>query len=379
MRACTGRYLIPGLFLLCCFPGLIQADGLAGDRGGWQQRMLQHGLSLDAVYTGEFVRNLDPGLISPRRQTIYEDNLDLTATLETGQAGLWSGGTIFLYGLYNHGGFPSARVIGDLQTVSNIEASRNQFILHQAWYEQQFADGAVSLLAGLHDLNSEFYTSEFASLFIHSSFGIGPEISGNVTAPLFPRAAWGLRLKLVPQHGRYVQAAVYDGDSATRGLSGAEGSMSILEAGLLPGKGSSYKLGVWHHSANKTFAGQTFGSDYGMYGVADQTLLSFAGGGYLGGFVQLGWVPKQRNDITRYVGAGLHLAHLPLRRNDEFGLATANAYTRAGTEHAIELTWRAAVMPGFALQPSMQWILNPGGDAAASTIRVVLLRFEAAL
>jgi len=374
------RVLVLGLLSLSMLPGSLQANGLGGDLGGLRQQMESNGLSLDVTYTGEFVRNLDPGLVSPRKDTIYQDNLDLTATLDTETAGLWKGGTFFFYGLFNHGGFPTATVIGDLQTASNIEASRNQFIVHQAWYEQQIADGAASLLAGLHDLNADFYASEFASLFLNSSFGIGPEISGNVATSLFPQAGLGLRLKLMPQDGWYVQAAVYDGDPATRSLSSAEGHMLIAEAGVQPQQGGNYKLGVWQHSANKTYAGQTFNADYGLYAVADQPLYSFSGGGELGGFVQLGWVPKQRNEITRYLGAGVHLAGaMPLRRDDAFGLAVANAYTRSGTEHAIELTWHAELYPGIALQPSMQWIVNPGGNAAASTIRVALLRFELSL
>jgi len=379
MRVNAGRTLMPWLLLLFGLPGLVLADGLAGDWGGLMPRMGDHGLTLETVYIGEFVRNLDPGRVSSRKDTIYDDNLDLTATLDTERAGLWSGGTFFVYGLLNHGGFPSAGVIGDLQTVSNIEANRNQFILHQAWYEQRFADGTLSLLAGLHDLNSEFYSSEFASLFVNSSFGIGPEISGNVSGPLFPKAALGLRLRLLPQDGWYIQSAVYDGDPVTRSISNTEGYMSIVEAGLLAGNGRSYKLGVWHHSGDRSFAGREFGSDYGAYGLADAPLVSFTNGAAIGGFVQLGWVPKQRNEITRYVGAGLHLSGIPLRRHDEFGLATANAYTRTGTEHVIEATWHVTVLPGLALQPSMQWILNPGGDSAASTIRVALLRFEIAL
>jgi len=374
------RSFMLGVLSLSIVPGVLLADGLGGDLGGLRPDMESHGLSLDVTYTGEFVRNLDPGLVSPRKETIYQDNLDLTATLDSEAAGLWPGGTFFIYGLFNHGGFPTATVIGDLQAASNIEASRNQFIVHQAWYEQSFADGSASLLAGLHDLNSDFYASEFAGLFLNSSFGIGPEISGNVGTSLFPQAGLGLRLKLTPQDSWYIQAAAYDGDPATRSLSATEGHMLIAEAGLLPEEGRGYKLGAWQHSADKTVGGQTFGSDYGLYAIADQPLYSFSGGGDLGGFVQFGWVPKKRNDITRYLGLGLHLnGAVPMRRDDELGLAVANAYTRTGTEHAVELTWHAALYPGIALQPSMQWILNPGGDSTASTIRVALLRFEFSL
>lgn len=382
----TRRRLVFGLCLL--FAMLAPMTGSADERGllwwsddlsGMRESVAAQGMNMEVAYIGEFVRNLDPGLVSPRKDTIYQDNLDLIATLDTEQAGMWSGGTFFVYGLFNHGGFPSASLIGDLQAASNIEASRNQFILHEAWYEQDYSDGAVSLLAGLHDLNGDFYGSEYAALFINSSFGIGPEVSGNVPTSLFPQASWGLRARVSPGGHWYVQAAVYDGDPATRSMSGIQGYMSIFEAGLTPGGGNSYKAGVWHHSADRTVAGQTFGSDYGVYGLADQRLLSLQGGRELGGFLQLGWVPKQRNDITRYLGAGLHLSGLPLRAGDELGLAVGNAYTRGGTEHVIELTWWAPLLAGVSVQPSMQWIMNPGGNAAAGIMRVALLRFVVVL
>lgn len=373
-------YLAIGLVLLCGLPTRLYADGVGGDWEGLRQSMQSHGLSLDVAYTGEFVHNLDPGLVNRRKETLYQDNLDLTAALDSDAAGLWSGGTFFLYGLYNHGSFPSASVIGDLQTASNLEAARNQFIVYQAWYRQQFASDAVSWLAGLHNMNSDFYVSETAGLFLNSSFGIGPELSRNVPASIFSMAGLGTRLRYSPQGAWYVQAGIYDGDPTTRRLSSSEGYMLIAETGIHAKWGGTYKLGVWRHSANKVFASQTFSSDYGIYGIVDQPLFSFPAGGEMGVFLQLGWVPKQRNEVTRYVGAGLRLdGVIPSRRDDALGLAVANAYTRTGTEHSIELTWRAPLVQGLELQPSMQWIVNPGGNAAAPTIRVVLLRFRISL
>ncbi|MDQ6971415.1 MAG: carbohydrate porin [Mariprofundaceae bacterium] len=375
----TLRFFTMMFCTLLFLPPSAQAGGLGGDWGGARGQLESSGLSLEAVYSGEFVRNLDPGLVQPRKDTIYHDNLDLTATLDTEAAGWWTGGTFFLYGLYNHGGFPSASVIGDLQTASNIEASRNQFIVHEAWYEHRLG-GGVSLLAGLHDLNSEFNASEYGSLFINSSSGIDPSISANVPTSLFPKAGLGLRMKFAPGDAWYVQAAVYDGDPATRSISKTEGGMSIVEAGThLPGDGS-YKLGAWLHSADKIFAGQRYNNDYGIYALADQPLYSFSAGTEVSAFMQFGWVPRKRNEITRYYGAGLHLAGLiPRRPDDEAGVAVSNAYTRSGTEHAVELTWRLALTDGLSVQPDMQWIFNSGGNAAASSIRVAMLRFELTL
>ncbi len=98
-------------------------------------------------------------------------------------------------------------MIGDLQTASNIEAP-DHFLLQEAWYEQQFADGMLSLLFGLHDLNSEFYVSDYGSLFLNSSFGIGPDMTVNVPLSIFPRAGLAVRARIAPTLQSYLQAAI---------------------------------------------------------------------------------------------------------------------------------------------------------------------------
>ncbi|OIQ00823.1 MAG: hypothetical protein AUK35_01200 [Zetaproteobacteria bacterium CG2_30_46_52] len=67
--------------------------------------------------------------------------------------------------------------------------------LQQFWYQHRLNE-TTSVLFGWHDLNAEFYVSDYAALFLNSSFGIGPEISGNVPTSLFPEA--GLSARLCP-------------------------------------------------------------------------------------------------------------------------------------------------------------------------------------
>jgi len=356
---------------------LMQRDTLTGSWGGMRDSLADQGLTAELGYTGEEVHNFSGGAFN-RSGSLYHDNLDLTLTLDTEKAGLWSGGTLFVYGLRNHGGDPSATLIGDLQTASNIEAP-DQFILHQVWYEQQLMDGKLSLLAGLHDLNSEFYVTEYGSLFLNSSFGIGPDMSANVPVSLFPKAGLGFRLRVKPTESSYLQAAVYDGDPSTRTLSSTEGHLVIGEAGMMANHGS-YKLGVWQHSANITYAGRPYGSDYGAYAVVDQQLIELEGGASIGLFGQYGWAPANRNDVTRYIGAGLHVAGLiPGRSDDELGLAVARSDTHLDAETAVELTYLLTLTPWLSVQPSLQWIDNPGGDATVSTATVGLLRFSVAM
>jgi len=358
--------------------------GITGEWGGARETMEESGISIEAVYTGEFARNFTANKVTGNGQikTIYHTNTDITLTIDTEKAGLWSGGTLFIYGLGNTGGSPSAYT-GDLQTYSNIDAPHN-WLLYEAWYEQQFGDIA-SLLIGLHDLNSEFYNSDYGSLFLQSSFGIGPNISGNVPLSIFPKTGLAARLRVTPTEDMYIQGAVYDGDPATRGFKAGEGKMYIVETGVSTALGT-YKAGYWKHTAAVTFGANHVNNNYGAYGVIDQQIASLDEHGSIGWFLQYGYAPQDRNLVYSYVGSGLHFhGVIPNRAEDDFGIAIARANTHASptavnvSETTTELTYRLIATHWLAVQPSFQVIQNPGGDTAAPTVKALLLRFEVTL
>lgn len=359
--------------------GLVAEHGLTGSWGGLRDALVAHGVTIKAVYAGESAHSFSGGTLD-KTGSLYHDNLDLTLSVDTGKAGLWEGGTFWLYGLRNHGNNPSAEFTGDLQTYSNISA-KDQFIVNEAWYNQDFAGGSVSILAGLHNLNSEFYVSTYGTLFLNSSFGIGPEISGNVTASIFPKCALAARLRVKPTESAYAQVAVYDGDPSTRELKPEEGNMTIAEIGYAV-EGSDYKIGYWRHSATKTYGDNTYDGDYGFYGIVDQRAITLDNAGHsaIGVFLQYGWTPPERNNVVGYVGAGIHIhGFIPTRDADDIGLGVAMAKTRQSTETVYELAYRLVATSWFAVRPSLQWIQNPGGDPAAQTANVGLLRFEVQL
>ncbi len=357
--------------------GLVAPVGITGNWGGLRDKLEANGVTIKGVYTGEFAHTYLAGTPT-KSETIYHDNLDLTMNVDTEKAGLWKGGTFWVYGLRNHGSNPSSRMIGDLQGASNISVPKDQFIVNEAWYNQDFADGAVSALAGLHNLNSEFCISTNATIFLNSSFGIEPEISGNVPVSIFPQAGLGVRLRVKPVENVYVQAAVYDGDPSTREWKSSDGNMTIAEAGYIKGA-SDYKVGYWRHSAEKTYGGVTFSDDNGMYGIIDQEVFQFDNAEHSSAsvFLQYGSVPEDRNAITGYMGYGIHLHGLiPTRSVDDLGFGVANAKTHVDTEVAYELTYRLVATSWLAIRPSFQWIKNPGGDPAVSSVNVGFLRFE---
>lgn len=342
------------------------------------------GVQVEAAYFGDIVRNLDPGIVAADRKTVYQGLLDLGFTVHTGDAGWWRGGTFHVHAINTHGGQPSASHIGDVQFASNIEAAPHT-LLYEAWYEQAFADGEVSLRAGLYDLNSEFYVSDYASLFLNSSFGVGGEISANVPASIFPRPGLGIRLRIQANQQVYIAAASCDGDPATRKLSKAEGRMDIAEAGFRYAVDASrpgmFKVGVWQHTAlqPQPFGSRLFSRDYGSYAQLEQRLTNWEGGRF-GAFLRYGIVPGDRNAVSSDLAAGLNLAGIMTGRPDDtLGLAMTrvdNLYApgRRGFETTWELTYRLAVGKYLSLQPDYQWIHHPQGNPANHDIRVLLGR-----
>ncbi|MBW2542608.1 MAG: carbohydrate porin [Deltaproteobacteria bacterium] len=370
---------------------------------GLDSALSEYGIEIEAVSTSDFLYNARGG--REKDGTIL-GNFDLTFELDTQRAGGWENGTFFLYALgnWNSGGFASD-FVGDLQVTSNIEASQ-AVRLYEAWYEHRFASDRLSLLIGLHDLNSEFSAIEYGSMFVNSSFGIGADIA-QTTPSIFPTTALALRARIQPTADTYFLASVYDGipgdpsDSkrTTIKLSKDDGIFAVLETGWEHGEAGSsdyYKLGIgsWLHTAEvENFDGEFHDRNFGVYLIGEKTLYSEAADGQgLGAFVQFGYADENRNQLAYYWGAGLrYVGLIPGRDRDEFGVAVASAwngdefirFTRAvestpveRTETVIEAAYRAEILPGFVLQPDLQYVINPSMDPSLDNALQLGIRVE---
>lgn len=389
------------LFMLAPLTNFAEAQ-LLGDWAGMRKNLDQHGVSADAVLTTDLLYNAAGGL--SQAGTIL-GNFDLTFELDTQQANWWENGTFFVYflGNFNSNGFMTD-IVGDLQTSSNIEADET-FRIFEFWYEHRFAADRFSVLIGLHDFNSEFDTLEYGGLFINSSFGISPDISQNGPS-IFPSAALGLRGKFEFEHA-YIMGTIYDGvpdDSGdaprtTVSLKEQDGIFAALELGMKegsPDQANYYKLalGAWVHTAEvENFNGQVHNYNRGFYLIGEKRLYAEAAEGQgLGAFIQLGMADKDLNQITTYWGFGLHYTGLIAGRdNDILGLAVAQALIGkeylthskdvlgVDVEHnetALELTYRSEINPTLALQPNVQYIINPSMDPAIDNALQLGIRVE---
>lgn len=382
-------------------------------------------LELQAVYTGELFTNLSGGR---RTGTDYLGDLSIVLTIDLERALGLSGARLFVYSLANHGGDPSER-IGDIQVTSNIEAP-DTWKLYEAWYQQNVASDRLSILFGLYDLNSEFDVIESAGLFVNSSFGIGAEYSQTCRngPSIFPTTALGARLEGRLARTVILRAAVLDGVAGDPTdpygthimLSEEDGALISWEidwrVGIrsqagpsrrrigrghesLPYRGK-FALGGWHYTARfeDVLAGPAdrtlpLRGSHGFYALGEYRVLRDPTGGDQGltVFGRIGWADPTVNRLVAYTGFGVvYQGLLPGRDEDRLGLGVAAAHNGGRFERAraiidqpvedaevaIELTYRAQLSPWLAVQPDLQYVVNPGTEPELANAVVAAARFE---
>lgn len=357
-------------------------------------------LVFEAAYTGEAWRNISGGV---RRGDTYLDNIDVVATLDAERAFGWSGTTILVSGLHNNRATLSDRIVGDIQTVSNIDTD-GATRLYEAWVERAFDRGAMKL--GVMDLNSELDVNESGALFVNSSHGIGPDFSqvGENGPAIFPITGFGLLTRMDFNERAQLRLAAFEATAGdpnhprrtTLDLESDEGALLVAEITFRPSESLRSILGVWRHNGRSSeFAdpeSQHRDESLGLYALAEGTLFE-AGEHALHGFIRLGFADAHVHQVSRYQGAGLVWSGPLLagsNRGEQLGLAVAmitngNTFVRTQAalgsaferhETAIELTYRVQALPWLALQPDVQYIVNPGTDPALDDAWVVGLRFE---
>lgn len=413
---------------------LLVAAALAGGlpAGGPAPVAAQEGLAAaveaDAAYTADLVANARGGV---ETGVVGLGNLDLTARVDLEELAGLRGTSLFVYVLANHGEEPSAYV-GDAQTLSNIEAP-SAVRLYEAWVEKDFRGPRLSLLFGLYDLNSEFDVLESAGLFVNSSFGIGAEFAAScLNGPsIFPVTSLGLRVKWRPTSSLYLQGTVLDGvagDPARPGetavrLSTREGALLAGEVGWIlrregdeddggprhrthgpvgrraspDGIRAKVAVGLWDYTRESTSldpdaGGRRVESRPGAYLLGEWKATDGADDPSRGLTLsaRVGVADPRTNRFVSYTGAAaVYRGLLPGRPADELGVGVAAAHNgnpflearraegrpAARTETAVELTYRIQG-ERWALQPDLQWVVNPGTDPTLDAALAAGVRAE---
>ena len=376
-------------------------------RSGWST----NGVSFDFSYTGELWGNIAGGR---RTGVVYNGSLVMVSDVEFEPLLQWRGARLRAVGIVPHGESVSAQLVGDLQTVSNLDTFRDGPMLLELWLEQAWMDDAWSVRAGLLLADVEFAGSDAGELWLNSAFGWPAGISLNTrhTGPAYFRPAAGARVRWSPDGSWEIAAGVYDGDTfdgdpweddgpdfdltADGGAFGiTEASWRWVEGDTTSGQRTRARFwgGAWGHTADHVaplnpalsspHGGLYAGAERHWYCTAD------AASPRCSAYARVGWSPDERSvadwcsdlgwRVNGVVGSrdalGLGLAWVHL--SDAFRAAESEAgrswRPRRG-ELVLECTWRFEVTSRWMVQPDYQWVISAGGRGEIADAHVFGVR-----
>ncbi|MEO0063260.1 MAG: hypothetical protein RLZZ08_1820 [Pseudomonadota bacterium] len=319
-------------------------------------------------------------------------NLDLMAAADLERIAGWQGTRAYVHVLDNRGARPNDAA-GTLQGVDNIEVANAGTRLFEAWVERDF--GGAAVLAGLYDVNSEFYTNEAAGLLVAPPFGIGSEFAatGPKGPSIFPSTTLAVRLRVPVAQGRgQVQIAAVNAKASTLGDGGGidtsfnEGLLLVAQAGTTQGPVRA-SLGGWAYTQERDdmlSGAASKRAPWGVYGLLEAAIAPA-----LTAFVRAGISEGHTSPFSGGFQAGALLSPaLPGRPDSAFSAGINHAWTTdcqraamlldgtppATFEQAIAATYADRLLPMLGAQVDAQWIRHPGGNAAARDALVTTLR-----
>jgi porin len=287
----------------------------------------------------------------------------------------------------------SAALVGDAQTVSNIDGPAG-LRLSNAWVAKEF-NGRGGIKAGVVDLNTEFDVQATGALFLNSSFGIGPDFSqsGGNGPSIFPTTGLGMVGWWMPGGHWQIKTGIFEGtpgDPAHPGrtrfsLGGDEGALLALEARNQLTPNFSLGVGAWRYTASfdaiDPARGRLSGNS-GFYAIADGLLYADPAGENTGlsGWLRLGLADARINPVAHSIGGGFVYTGLFGRMADQAGIAftrvqfgqPARLATGSGyAETTFEASYSFNINDKLTLQPDLQYVVSPSGDPTLGNALVV--------
>lgn len=411
-------------------PGLWDRDTLTGTWGGLRPRLQDAGFVFGLQEQSEVWGNVSGGL---RTGVVYNGLTTASLSIDLDKVFDWSGGQFFVSAFQIHGRGPTANLVGNLQVVSNIEATRDSK-LYQLWIEQRLFDGRLTVRLGQEGANDQMMITEYGALFLNSSFGFPGLPAENLPSggPNYPMATPFVRAQYKVSDRINLVGAVFNGDPAPPGtgdpqLRDAGGHAFRLTGHLLAfaelwysingetdatGLPGTYKLGAWYSSAN--FPDQLIASNgaplasaassgvprghsgsFALYGIVDQQIWRDPRDAKrgVGVFLQIMGGPGGDNPSNLFIETGLNwMSPFAGRDNDVFGAAvsylnispatrrfamdeialTGTGQPYAANETVVEFTYLCQVTPWWSMQPDLQIVINPGAGipSALSAVRL---------
>nr|WP_245329038.1 carbohydrate porin [Bradyrhizobium centrolobii] len=181
----------------------------------WHDGLANKGLNFGATYIADNIGNVSGGVA---RGAIHFGRLDISVDADLEKLVGWTGGRFYANAFEIYGRGLTRNYIFNLATISEIEALPDQR-LYNAYFEQNFFNGALNIRAGQQAADVEFFDSETDDLFINGTFGWPAIKASNLPAggPAPPIAVPGIRVKAAVSDNVTVFGAVFNGNPARPG------------------------------------------------------------------------------------------------------------------------------------------------------------------
>jgi porin len=393
-----------------------------GDPGGVRRDLATRGVTYNIYYTNDVLANVRGG---NRRGAIDQGKLEGALTIDLEKAAGWQGLSFFANGFAIHNtGRIKRDYVGGINTIAAIEAVPT-IRLSELWLEQKLLEGKASVRIGQLAADVEFFFSNLSTMFLQSDWATIAASNLPSGGPAYPLSTPAVRFKYDPTANVSLLFAVFNGDPAGPGPEDEaqlrnrfglnfrirDPAFVIGETQLRANTGKrdeglarTLKIGAWGHfgsfedqriADDATLLADPTGSgrpakhrgNGGLYGVIEQQLYRPSGGDAESGISVYGRIsasPSDRNPIDFYVDGGIIFAGLvPGRPDDRFGAGfiysrfsdSVRAFDRdmarfsgvPGTlrdfEANLELNYQIQIVPGWIVQPNVQLIWHPSGDA----------------
>ena len=416
----TSRNGIPDISIATSLP-------YNGDPQGARKRLSERGVVYGLEYTNDLLSNVRGG---NRTGTIDQGKLHGVLTVDfdklAGLRGL--SGFANFFQIHNTGRI-RRDYVGGINTIAAIEAEPTTR-LSEIWLEQKFADDKASLRFGQLAADAEFFFSELSTMFLQSDWPTIAAQNLPSGGPAYPLSTPGVRLKIEPVKDVSLLVAVFNGDPSGAGFSGEEQVLNrygvnfrirdpafLIGRDAIPAKqwkgrcrsrhdAQNGRLGApgqvqrptlrqrWHVACRSWRVRHTprRRGNFGIYGIIDQQLYRPKGGDAQSGvsvFSRISLSPSDQNLINAYVDGGIIFAgFIPNRPKDRFGASAiyarfsdsvrgfdrdSIAFTGASVpirdyEANLELSYQAQIVPGWIVQPNLQFVWPNGNAARNATV-----------
>lgn len=285
--------------------------------------------------------------------------LSVDAGIEPWQNGLIEASAIATYG--------TGAVADDIQGLTNIDAGENRaFRFTKVGIRQQF--GILGIFAGLYNVDIDYFTTPYTSMFTGSSYGNFPILSMNHPLATYPLSAMCLHLNFSPTDRLVIQESIYNGIAYDRPgdqfrvRPGKDGFFNIGSVTYtLPTTDEDFSPASYmfiYSAARLPEAENRMQMHYTLLGNIEQPIAAIRDKAMLGIMLQGGWNATRGEEICRGYAAAAVVVEC--RNGMTAGMAANRVFTLDGDETDVEFTYSCPLWRYLTITPSLHCIFTEG-------------------